>query len=129
MSWVLPEAFCQLEADQRWLQPVVRIEKRERGNTAMNYQGILIGGAAFIIIGIFHPVVVKAEYHLGTRIWPLFLVVGAVALVLSAFLENTLWSAILGVFGFSSLWSIREILEQAERVRKGWFPENPERAG
>ena len=93
----------------------------------MNFQGILIGAAAFIIIGVFHPVVIKAEYHLGTRSWPLFLVVGAVVLILSVFLESTLWSAILGVFGFSSLWSIREIFEQAERVRKGWFPENPAR--
>ena len=93
----------------------------------MNFQGILIGGAAFIIIGVFHPVVIKAEYHFGTRIWPLFLVVGAVALLFSVFLESTLWSAILGVFGFSSLWSIREVFEQAERVEKGWFPANPNR--
>jgi hypothetical protein len=71
--------------------------------------------------------VIKAEYHFGTRIWPLFLVVGGVALILSLFLENTLWSAILGVFGFSSLWSIREVFEQAERVKKGWFPANPKR--
>ena len=70
---------------------------------------------------------IKAEYHCGTRIWPLFFVVGAVILILSLFLENTLWSAILGVFGFSSLWSIREVFEQAERVKRGWFPGNPNR--
>jgi hypothetical protein len=100
----------------------------QRGRkTAMNFQGILIGAAAFIIIGLFHPLVIRAEYHFGTRIWPLFFVVGAVALILSLFLENTLWSAILGVFGFSSLWSIREVFEQAERVAKGWFPRNPDR--
>jgi len=93
----------------------------------MNFQGIIIGAAAFIIIGVFHPVVIKAEYHLGTRSWPLFLVVGAVTLILSVFLESTLWSAILGVFGFSSLWSIRELFEQEERVEKGWFPANPNR--
>jgi hypothetical protein len=56
-----------------------------------------------------------------------FLIVGAVALILSVFLESTLWSAILGVFGFSSLWSIRELFEQEERVEKGWFPANPNR--
>ena len=93
----------------------------------MNFQGILIGAAAFIIIGVFHPVVIKAEYHFGTRSWPAFLIVGAVALILSVFLESTLWSAILGVFGFSSLWSIRELFEQEERVKKGWFPANPNR--
>ena len=27
--------------------------------------------------------------------------------------------------GCSCLWSIKELFEQRERVRKGWFPENP----
>jgi hypothetical protein len=94
----------------------------------MNLQGILIGGAAFIIIGIFHPIVIKAEYHYGTRVWPAFLVVGIAFSLVSLFVANTVWAAILGVFGFSSLWSIREVFEQAERVRKGWFPQNPRRA-
>ena len=93
----------------------------------MNYQGILIGGAAFVIIGVFHPIVIKAEYHYGTRIWPVFLPVGVAFSLVSLFVDNTVWAAILGVFGFSSLWSIREMFEQAERVRKGWFPRNPKR--
>ena len=29
--------------------------------------------------------------------------------------------------GCSCLWSIKELFEQRERVRKGWFPENPKR--
>ena len=95
----------------------------------MNFQGILIGGAAFIIIGVFHPIVIKAEYHYGTRIWPLFLLVGIAFSLVSLFVDNTVWAAILGVFGFSSLWSIREMFEQAERVKKGWFPQNPKRKG
>ena len=93
----------------------------------MNFQGILIGGAAFIIIGVFHPIVIKAEYHYGARIWPVFLLVGIAFSLVSLFVDNTVWAAILGVFGFSSLWSIREIFEQAERVKKGWFPRNPKR--
>ena len=93
----------------------------------MNYQGILIGGAAFVIIGVFHPIVIQAEYHFGTRIWPIFLLVGLAFLLVSLFVDSTLWAAILGVFGFSSLWSIREMFEQAERVKKGWFPRNPKR--
>ena len=93
----------------------------------LNVQGILIGGATFLIIGLFHPIVIKAEYHFGTRIWPAFLLVGIAVSVVSLFVESTVWAAILGVFGFSSLWSIREIFEQAERVAKGWFPSNPNR--
>ena len=93
----------------------------------MNFQGILIGGVAFIIIGVFHPIVVRAEYRFGTRIWPAFLLVGIAFALASLFVKNTVGATILGVLGFSSLWSIREIFEQAERVRKGWFPKKPGR--
>jgi hypothetical protein len=41
--------------------------------------------------------------------------------------ENLLVSSLLGVFAFSSFWSIKEVVEQHERVRKGWFPMNPKR--
>jgi hypothetical protein len=93
----------------------------------MNFDGILIGGAAFIIIGIFHPIVVKSEYVFGKRVWPLFLIVGLVCLVLSTQINNTLGAAVAGIFGFASIWSIHELIEQEERVRKGWFPANPKR--
>lgn len=93
----------------------------------MNFQGVFIGAISFLIIGIFHPIVIKAEYHFGTRSWSVFLVVGVAALALSLFLKSALGSAVLGVFGFSSLWSIREVFEQAKRVERGWFPKNPKR--
>lgn len=88
----------------------------------MNPSGIIIGAAAFLIIGIFHPIVVKAEYHLGVKTWPVFLVFGLACLAVSLFITNTVAGAIVGVLGFSSLWSIRELFEQVERVEKGWFP-------
>lgn len=34
----------------------------------MNWNGLLIGVITFIIIGLFHPIVIKAEYYLGTKI-------------------------------------------------------------
>lgn len=91
----------------------------------MNFDGILIGLGAFLIIGILHPVVVKAEYYIGTRIWPFFLVSGVFCMALSVFIRSAVASALLGVLGFSLIWSIRELFEQVERVRKGWFPANP----
>jgi len=93
----------------------------------MNFQGALIGLAAFLIIGIFHPIVVKAEYYLSVRSWPLFLAVGLACIAGSLFVEGMTVSAVLGIFGFASLWSIRELHEQVERVEKGWFPHNPDR--
>ena len=78
----------------------------------LNFEGILIAVCTFIIIGVFHPIVIKVEYYFGTRLW---------------WLTNVLQSALLGVLGASSLWSIGELFEQKKRVEKGWFPMNPKR--
>ena len=89
--------------------------------------GLALGVSSFLIIGLFHPVVIKAEYYWGTRCWWLFLLLGIAGAVASLCTENTFISALLGVFAFSSFWGIKEIFEQEERVRKGWFPKNPKR--
>lgn len=93
----------------------------------MHAQGLIIGAAVFLIIGIFHPLVIKGEYYFSKKIWPAFLICGILFILISLFIENTLLSSILGVTGFSSLWSILEIFEQEKRVQKGWFPKNPNR--
>lgn len=89
--------------------------------------GLGIGLGAFLIIGLFHPVVVKAEYYWGTRSWWIFLFLGIVTGLLSVVVGNLFISALLGVFAFSSFWTIKEVFEQQERVRKGWFARNPKR--
>ena len=89
--------------------------------------GLLIGISTFLIIGLFHPLVIKAHYYWGTGCWWLFLLLGIAGIILSIIIEEVLWSALLGVFAFSSLWTIKELFEQEERVRKGWFPKNPKR--
>lgn len=93
----------------------------------MNISGIIIGLACFIIIGVFHPIVIKCEYYFSARAWPVFLVTGIFALAASVMIENDIFSGIAGVFGFCSLWSIHELKKQEERVNKGWFPRNPKR--
>lgn len=99
--------------------------KKYLGGVKMNVQGIVIGVMAFVIIGIFHPIVIKAEYYIGRKVWPIFLVIGILLIGLSLFIHNDILSPIVGVAGFSSLWAIGEIIEQEERVEKGWFPKNP----
>ena len=91
----------------------------------MNFTGIIVGLATFLVIGIFHPIVIKAEYYLGTKCWWVFLIAGIVFCALSILVENLIASTILGVTAFSSFWSILELKEQRERVRKGWFPKGP----
>ena len=44
--------------------------------TEYHLLGLVIGIATFLIIGLFHPVVVKAEYYWGTGCWWIFLVLG-----------------------------------------------------
>ena len=39
----------------------------------LNWSGILIGLTSFIVIGVFHPVVIKCEYYFSDRVWPVFL--------------------------------------------------------
>lgn len=92
-----------------------------------NLTGLLIGVCTFLIIGLFHPVVVKCEYYFGTRCWWWFLVLGVAAIVAALWIHNVLWSSLFGVFAFSSFWTILEIFEQRGRVKKGWFPMNPKR--
>ena len=88
----------------------------------MNITGIIVGLATFLIIGVFHPIVIKAEYYLGTKCWWMFLLAGIAFGVISLLADNLIISTILGVTAFSSFWSILELIHQKERVRKGWFP-------
>lgn len=94
---------------------------------SFNYSGILIGVATFLIIGLFHPLVVNAEYHIGTKSWWIFLLFGLVSAVASLLVGNLVVSIILGVLAFSSFWSIGEVFQQKKRVEKGWFPANPKK--
>lgn len=89
--------------------------------------GLAIGVCTFLIIGLFHPVCIKTEYYFGTKPWWVFLLTGLCGIVLSVVIADVFWSSLLGVFSFSSFWTIKELFEQRERVRKGWFPRNPRR--
>lgn len=92
-----------------------------------NLTGLCIGLCTFLVIGLFHPIVIKAEYHWGVRSWWIFLVAGLAAALGSVIVDTMFVSVLLGVVSFSSFWSILEMFQQRERVRKGWFPENPKR--
>lgn len=109
-SW-LPDAIANLRPASGW-----------------HWEGLAIGLATFLLIGIFHPIVIKTEYYFGTRPWWVFLIVGIIALVVGVlFVANVVANAILGAFAFSCFWSIGELFSQKKRVEKGWFPKNPKR--
>ena len=95
--------------------------------TQWHIEGLLVGLATFLIIGLFHPLVIKGEYYFGVRCWWGFLLAGIAMCVVSLVVDGLVLSTLAGVVAFSCFWSIKEVFEQRERVRKGWFPRNPKR--
>ena len=89
--------------------------------------GVIIGVVTFLIIGLFHPLVIKAEYYIGVKSWWLFLLLGVLSAMVSLLVANLILSILLGVVAFSSFWSIGEVFQQRKRVEKGWFPANPKK--
>lgn len=83
--------------------------------------GLLIGICTFLIIGLFHPLVIKCEYYFGTRCWWMFLLWGIGGIIGALYVREVFWSSLLGVFAFSSFWTILEIFEQKGRVKKAGF--------
>ena len=55
----------------------------------MNFTGILIAISAFLIIGLFHPIVIKTEYYTGVRFWWIFLLMGLICLVSALYVNDT----------------------------------------
>ena len=94
----------------------------------MNFEGIIVGAAVFLIIGICHPIVIKMEYYWGKQSWWVLLLAGLAFSCASLFVAETVVSTILGAAAFSCFWGIHEIITQEKRVLKGWFPENPKRS-
>ena len=91
--------------------------------------GLLIGVVTFLLIGIFHPIIIKTEYYFGSRKpMAVFGLAGIISAVLSYFAGNLISSIILGVLACCFFWSLIELKDQEERVLKGWFEENPKRA-
>lgn len=93
----------------------------------MNFNGIIVGTAVFLSIGICHPAVIKLEYRFGKQSWWIWLVSGLGFSALSIFVKNDTLSTIIGGFAFSCFWGIHEMFLQEKRVLRGWFPENPAR--
>lgn len=92
----------------------------------LNLEGVAVGVIALAMIGVFHPIVIKCEYYFSSRVWPVFLLLGVLSLGAALFTDG-LVSIVLGLLGVSCLWSIQELKEQTQRVKKGWFPCNPSR--
>ena len=93
----------------------------------MNFNGIIVGAAVFLSIGVCHPITIKMEYYWGKKSWWIFFVTGLICSLASLCIVNQTVSTIVGAFAFSCFWGIHEMPAQEMRVLRGWFPENPKR--
>lgn len=93
----------------------------------MNFEAVIVGVSSLVIIGAFHPIVIKAEYHFSSRCWWAFAPNGDRLLADCPTLAGAL---VLHsrTHGSACLWSIVELFHQEKRIEKGWFPKNPKRA-
>ena len=94
---------------------------------SFNWDALLLGAASFLIIGLFHPLVIKGEYYFGKGIWPWFLAAGLGFLLAAAVCPWSFVAVLLALVAVSCFWSIKELFEQEQRVKRGWFPANPKR--
>ena len=93
----------------------------------INISGVIVGAACFLIIMISRWMCIVGEYHFTKKIWIAFLLFGVLCISASIFMINIILSSVVAMIGFTYLWGINEVIEQEERVKKGWFPKNPER--
>lgn len=89
--------------------------------------GLTLGLCTFLIIGMFHPICIKCEYYFGVKCWWWFALLGILMCIVAYLVSDPFWSTLSGVVAFSSFWTILEVFEQRQRVKKGWFPMNPRR--
>lgn len=93
----------------------------------MNFDGNIIGAIAFTSIAFCRYITIKGEYYFSKKLWIAFLVLGIALIAASLFVGNNILSVSLGILAFNFLWGIGEVIEQHQRVQKGWFPKNPKR--
>jgi|SRR5690606_22018668 len=93
----------------------------------INLSGIIIGAYSFINIVIARWICIVGEYYVSKRLWIGFLLFGLTTIGISLFTPSLIVGSILSITGFTYLWGIHEIIEQEERVTKGWYPRNPNR--
>lgn len=88
----------------------------------MNTFGLLVGFAAFFLIGLGFVWVILGERYLGYLWWPYILGLGGLVVLASLFVASDWGSALLGAVGASLIWGATELKEQAIRAELGWFP-------
>jgi len=93
----------------------------------LNMDGLLAGAATWFTIWATRYACIKGEYFFRRKFRYVFLAFGIAGVLAGLFVNHLLISAVLSIFGFANLWGIHEVIEQEERVAKGWYPRKPEK--
>ena len=56
-----------------------------------NLTGLVLGLCSFLIIGLFHPLVIKGEYYMGVKCWWGFLAGGLISGAASLMVSAVFW--------------------------------------
>lgn len=88
----------------------------------LTLDGLIAGMATWMVIWATRYACIKGEYFFRRKFRYVFLLFGLAGVTAALFVSSLLLSAILAIFGFANLWGIHEVIEQEERVNKGWFP-------
>jgi hypothetical protein len=94
---------------------------------SLNLTALGMGLFMLLAIGLGFGWVIKVEYYFGAWVWPYVLAVGILITLASLFMPTFTISALLGILGGSVMWGATELPGQAERVKRGLFPANPQR--
>ena len=108
------------------LNVIIKMEFELYGHM-LNASGVIVGAACFLIIMISRWTCIVGEYHFTKKLWIAFLIFGLICITTAFFMINIMFSSVVAMLGFTYLWGINEVIEQEERVKKGWFPMNPKR--
>lgn len=92
---------------------------------SLNWAALALGFFSLGIIGFGFFWVIKLEYRLGYLWWPYMLALGLLLIIVSLFVADAGYAALLGIAGASFIWGSTEMKEQAVRGEIGLFPFNP----
>jgi hypothetical protein len=93
----------------------------------MDFFGVTIGLATFLIIGLGFPLVIQGERRFGYLCWPYMMGIGAILIIASLFIASNWTSVVVGAVGATFVWGSTELKEQAVRAEVGWFPFNADK--
>lgn len=72
----------------------------------VHFTGLSIAISTFLVIGLFHPIVIKVEYYFGVRLWWIFLLAGIAFIV---------GSMLMASHSFFDSWRARSFLPVEHR--------------